>query len=110
MPYLKAKLLTANGKKTNQQFEQTNCNLIYSAAEIRFYSEKDLEEYIETYFNKIFPDLVLVKCQYTIKNQRCDLLCCTESSKQLVVIEFKNDKLVISKYLRGLLFDHLPLN
>lgn len=92
MPYLKAKHLTANDKKINQQFEQNTCKLIYSGAKIRFYSEKDLEEYIESYFNKIFPYLVLVKRQYTIKNQRCDLLCCTQSSKQLVVIELKNDE------------------
>lgn len=92
MPYLKAKHLTANGKKINQQFGQNNCKLIYSGAEIRFHSEKDLEEYIETYFNNIFSELVLVKRQYTIKNQRCDLLCCNKSNKQLVVIELKNDE------------------
>jgi len=89
VPYLKAKHLTANGKKINQQFGENNCKLIYSGAEIRFHSEKDLEEYIETYFNNIFSDLVLVKRQYTIKNQRCDLLCYSKSNKQLVVIRVK---------------------
>ncbi len=92
MPYLKAKHLTPSLKKLNQESDKANCKLISVGGEIRFQSESDLEDYIEAQFSEIFPDLLLVKRQYTVKMQRCDLLCCTKSDKQPVIIELKNEE------------------
>jgi hypothetical protein len=33
-----------------------------------------------------------VQRQYSIKNQRCDLLCCDKLTKQLLIIELKNEE------------------
>lgn len=60
----------------NKSLDTANRRLIYMGGKIRFHSEKDLEYYIEADFNKIFPELVLVKRQHNIKMQRCNLLCC----------------------------------
>jgi hypothetical protein len=92
MPYLRAKHLTLSLKKLNQKSDKANRKLIYVGGEIRFQSEIDLEDYLETHFSELFPDLLLVKRQYTIKMQRCDLLCCTKSDKQPVIIELKNEE------------------
>lgn len=102
MPYLKAKHLTAYGKRLNQESEQVSRTLLYNGREVRFQSEADLEYYIESQFNTIFSDLILVKRQYTIKNQRCDLLCCYKSNKQPVIIELKNegDRGIVAQLIR----------
>ncbi|PSM48381.1 hypothetical protein C7Y66_14685 [Chroococcidiopsis sp. CCALA 051] len=102
MPYLKAKHLTAYGKRLNQESVQDNRTLIYNGRDIRFQSEVDLEYYIESQFNTIFSDLILVKRQYTIKTQRCDLLCCSKSNKQPVIIELKNeeDRGIVAQLIR----------
>ncbi len=49
MPYLKAKHLSGRAKRLNEKLEAANRNLIYMGGEIRFQSEKDLEDYIEAY-------------------------------------------------------------
>ena len=102
MPYLKAKHLTAYGKRLNQESVQDNRTLINNGREIRFQSEADLEYYIESQFNTIFAELILVKRQYTIKTQRCDLLCCFKSNKQPVIIELKNeeDRGIVAQLIR----------
>lgn len=102
MPYLKAKHLTAYGKRLNQESERVNRTLLYDGREVRFQSEADLEYYIESHFNTIFSDLTLVKRQYTIKTQRCDLLCCSKSDKQPVIIELKNeeDRGIVAQLIR----------
>ena len=102
MPYLKAKHLSGQAKRLNEKLEAANRNLIYMGGEIRFQSEKALEDYIEAYFTELFPDLVLVKRQHTIKMQRCDLLCCTKLVKQPAVIELKNeeDRGIVSQLTR----------
>lgn len=102
MPYLKAKHLSAQLKKFNEQSKKANRKLIYVGGEIRFQSEIDLEHYVEAYFSELFPDLFLVKRQYTIKMQRCDLLCFTKLTKQPVIIELKNeeDRGIVSQLIR----------
>lgn len=102
MPYLKAKHLTPSLKRLNQESDKANRKLIYIGGEIRFQSEMDLEDYVEAHFSELFPDLLLVKRQYTIKMQRCDLLCSTKSTKQPVVIELKNeeDRGIVSQLIR----------
>lgn len=92
MSYIKAKHFPADVKKIHDKLEKANRKLIYTGGEIRFQSEKDLEGYIVEHFTEIFPDLVLVKRQLSIKMQRCDLLCCTKSVKQPVIIELKNEE------------------
>ncbi|PIG94165.1 endonuclease NucS domain-containing protein [Gloeocapsopsis sp. IPPAS B-1203] len=102
MPYLKAKKLTANLKRFDKESNKANRKLIYIGGEVRFQSEIDLENYIESIFQKIFSDLVLIRRQYTIKAQRCDLLCCNKLSKQPVIIELKNeeDRNIVSQLTR----------
>lgn len=77
MAYLKAKNLTAYSKKLNKKWDKNNHQLICFGNKVNFKSEKALEDYIETHFNQIFPDLNLIKRQHSLKMQRCDLLCCT---------------------------------
>ncbi|MBW4574769.1 MAG: hypothetical protein KME08_05735 [Aphanothece sp. CMT-3BRIN-NPC111] len=102
MPYLKAQHLTAQLRKFNEKSEKTNRKLIYFGGKIRFQSETDLENYIETNFNEIFPDFVLLKRQHSIKMQRCDLFGCAKSNKQPVIIELKNeeDRYIVSQLIR----------
>ncbi|MEH2447778.1 MAG: hypothetical protein V7K18_18955 [Nostoc sp.] len=102
MPYLKSKHLTTNSKRRNEESGKANRKLIYIGGEIRFQSEQDLENYIEAYFDTIFPDLVLIKRQHSFKMQRCDLLCSNKLDKQAVIIELKNeeDRGLISQLLR----------
>ena len=87
MPYLKSKHLTEAEKKQDEQVAKSTRNLVLINDKIKFQSEEDLENYIEENFNQIFPDLVLIKRQYTINTQRCDLLCSTKLVKQPVIIE-----------------------
>ncbi|MHC5743640.1 MAG: hypothetical protein ACYTXT_17285 [Nostoc sp.] len=102
MPYLKSKHLTTNLKNWNEDSDKANRKLIYIGGKIRFQSEQDLEDYIEAYFDTIFPDLVLIKRQHNLKTQRCDLLCCSRLDKQAIIIELKNeeDKGLVSQLLR----------
>lgn len=92
VPYLKAKHLSTQGKRFNEKSKNANRKLIYLGGEIRFQSEMDLEDYIDENFDEIFPSLVKIKRQYAIKMQRCDLLCCTKSERQPVIIEIKNEE------------------
>ncbi|MBW4565732.1 MAG: DUF91 domain-containing protein [Mojavia pulchra JT2-VF2] len=92
MPYLKAKNLTVSSKRLNDELEKVNPHLIYVGSKINFQSELHLEDYLEDNFQKIFPDLALVKRQHNIKMQRCDLLCFNKSDKQPVIIELKNEE------------------
>ncbi|MBD2205226.1 hypothetical protein H6G33_06265 [Calothrix sp. FACHB-1219] len=102
MPYLKAKHLTNNLKSFNKASDKDNRKLIYAGEKLRFQSEMDLEDYIEENFEKIFTDLILVKRQFGIKMQRCDLLCSHKISKQPVLIELKNeeDRGLVSQLIR----------
>ena len=92
MPYLKAKHLSTQGKRLNERVKTANRKLIYIGGEIRFQSEMDLEDYIDEKFEEIFPSLIKIKRQHTVKMQRCDLLCCTKSEKQPIIIELKNEE------------------
>ncbi len=92
MAYLKRENLTKNGKKWDDKVRKENRQLLYAGGEIRFQSEENLEYYIEDNFEKLFPDLYLVRRQYTINRQRCDLLCRSKLSKQPVIIELKNEE------------------
>ncbi|MDJ0517179.1 MAG: endonuclease NucS [Trichodesmium sp. MO_231.B1] len=92
MPYLKSKHLTKAEKKQDEKVAKSTRNLVLINDKIKFQSEEDLENYIEENFNQIFPDLVLIKRQYTINTQRCDLLCSTKLVKQPVIIELKNEE------------------
>lgn len=92
MPYLKAAHLSQSGKKWNELANETSHKLIYSGGEIRFASEMELENYIEENFQLIFPDLDLVKRQFSIKMQRTDLLCSTKLDQQPVIVELKNEE------------------
>lgn len=92
MPYLKAKHLSTQGKRLNERVKTANRKLIYIGGEIRFQSEMDLEDYIDEKFDEIFPSLIKIKRQHTVKMQRCDLLCCTKSEKQPIIIELKNEE------------------
>ncbi|MEH2233653.1 MAG: hypothetical protein V7K71_29110 [Nostoc sp.] len=102
MPYLKSKHLTTNLKNWNEDSDKANRKLIYIGGKIRFQSEQDLEDYIEAYFDTIFPELVLIKRQHSLKTQRCDLLCCSRLDKQAIIIELKNeeDRGLVSQLLR----------
>ncbi len=103
MPYLKPrKYISVGARKIKEQIEQVNRKLVYVGGEIRFQSEIDLEDYIEENFSNIFPDWILVKRQYSVKMQRCDLLCSTKSDKQPVIIELKNeeDRYIVSQLVR----------
>ncbi|WP_199335871.1 hypothetical protein [Nostoc sp. FACHB-110] len=102
MPYLKAKHLTNNSNTFNEISDKNNRKLIYAAEKLRFQSELDLEDYIEESFEQIFPELNLIKRQFCIKMQRCDLLCCHKISKQPVIIELKNeeDRGIVSQLIR----------
>lgn len=75
-----------------QSSNVSNPKLIEINGEVLFASEKDLEDYIESYFSELFPNFTLIERQYTINNQRCDLLCCTYSNRQPVIIELKNEE------------------
>jgi hypothetical protein len=92
VPYLKAKHLSTQGKRLNERVKTANRKLIYIGGEIRFQSEMDLEDYIDEKFEEIFPSLIKIKRQHTVKMQRCDLLCCTKSEKQPIIIELKNEE------------------
>ncbi|MDB9475435.1 hypothetical protein, partial [Dolichospermum circinale] len=92
MPYLKARHLSKSGKKWNELANENSHKLIYAGGEIRFASEIELENYIEENFTLIFPDLDLVKRQFSIKMQRTDLLCCTKLDQQPVIVELKNEE------------------
>ena len=92
MPYLKAKHLSTQGKRLNERVKTANRKLIYIGGEIRFQSEMDLEDYVDEKFDEIFPSLIKIKRQHTVKMQRCDLLCCTKSEKQPIIIELKNEE------------------
>ena len=92
MPYLKAKHLSTQGKRFNERVKTANRKLIYIGGEIRFQSEMDLEDYIDEKFDEIFPSLLKIKRQHTVQMQRCDLLCCTKSENQPVIIELKNEE------------------
>ncbi|MEG4492992.1 hypothetical protein [Microcoleus sp. D3_18_C4] len=92
MPYLKAKHLSTQGKRLNERVKTANRKLIYIGGEIRFQSEMDLEDYIDEKFDEIFPSLIKIKRQHTVKMQRCDLLCCTKSENQPIIIELKNEE------------------
>lgn len=92
MPYLKAKHLSEQGKRFNERVKNANRKLIYIGGEIRFQSEMDLEDYIDENFNEIFPSLIKIKRQHTVKMQRCDFLCCTKSENQPIIIELKNEE------------------
>ncbi|WP_094676548.1 hypothetical protein [Hydrocoleum sp. CS-953] len=92
MGYLKREDLTKNGKKWDDKVRKENRQLLYVGGEIRFKSEENLEDYIEDNFEKLFPDLCLVRRQSTINRQRCDLLCRSKLSKQPVIIELKNEE------------------
>ncbi|MEH2428732.1 MAG: hypothetical protein V7K26_14730 [Nostoc sp.] len=89
-------------KNWNEDSDKANRKLIYIGGKIRFQSEQDLEDYIEAYFDTIFPDLVLIKRQHSLKTQRCDLLCCSRLDKQAIIIELKNeeDRGLVSQLLR----------
>ncbi|WP_414512187.1 hypothetical protein [Nostoc sp. PCC 9305] len=102
MPYLKSKHLTTNLKNWNEDSDKANRKLIYIGGKIRFQSEQYLEDYIEAYFDTIFPELVLIKRQHSLKMQRCDLLCCSKLHKQAVIIELKNeeDRGLVSQLMR----------
>lgn len=103
MPYLKSrKYVSVQARKIKEQIKQASRKLVYVGGEVYFHSEVDLEDYIEQYFNTIFPDLILVKRQYSVEMQRCDLLCCTKSDKQPVIIELKNeeDRSIVSQLVR----------
>jgi hypothetical protein len=102
MPYLKAKHLRPEYKKIDKELSQNNRKLIYLGNKIKFHSEIDLEDYIESYFDQIFPGLILLKHQHSVQMQRCDLLCCTRSLKQAVIIELKNeeDRYIVSQLIR----------
>ncbi len=92
MPYLKAKHLSTQGKRLNERVKTANRKLIYIGGAIRFQSEMDLEDYIDEKFEEIFPSLIKIKRQHTVKMQRCDLLCCTKSENQPIIIELKNEE------------------
>ncbi|MDY7007356.1 MAG: endonuclease NucS [Cyanobacteriota bacterium] len=92
MPHFKREDLTTSGKKWNDKIRKESWKLLYVGGEIKFQSEENLEDYIEDNFEKLFPDLYLVRRQYTINRQRCDLLCRSKLSKQLVIIELKNEE------------------
>ncbi|WP_293128358.1 hypothetical protein [Microcoleus sp. bin38.metabat.b11b12b14.051] len=92
VPYLKAKHLSTQGKRFNERVKTANRKLIYIGGEIRFQSEMDLEDYIDEKFDEIFPSLLKIKRQHTVQMQRCDLLCCTKSENQPVIIELKNEE------------------
>ncbi len=47
MPYLKAKHLSPQLKRFNQESNKANRKLIYIGGEVRFQSEMDLEHYVE---------------------------------------------------------------
>lgn len=91
MAYLKAKNLTAYSRKLNKNWEKNNHKLICLGKKVYFKSEKTLEDYVEADFNQIFPNLNLIKRQHRLKMQRCDLLCCTKTENQPVIIELKNE-------------------
>jgi len=102
MPYLKAKHLRPGYKKIDKELSKNNRKLIYLSNKLKFHSELDLEDYIESYFNQIFPELILLKRQHNVQMQRCDLLCCTRSLNQPVIIELKNeeDRYIVSQLIR----------
>lgn len=76
--------------------------LVYVGGKVRFNSEKYLEDYIEHSFETIFPQLTLLRRQYTVDNQRCDLLCVSKSTMQGVIIELKNeeDRYIVTQLTR----------
>jgi hypothetical protein len=76
--------------------------LIFNGRDIRFESEKDLESYLDDQFEDIFPGLILLARQYTISNQRCDLLCYKRTNSQGVIVEIKNqiDRYVVPQLVR----------
>jgi hypothetical protein len=79
-----------------------NIPLSFDGKNVRFSSEKDLEDYVEQNFHLIFPDLTLLARQYTILERRCDLICCKKANSQGIVIELKNqeDRYVVTQLTR----------
>jgi hypothetical protein len=76
--------------------------LVFNGRNLRFESEKDLESYLDDQFEYIFPGLALLARQYTMSNQRCDLLCYKRINKQGVIVEIKNqiDRYVVPQLVR----------
>lgn len=91
MPYFRT-------RKSNK----TGIKLVYLGDKICFQSEINLEDYMTKNFNTIFPDLILLKRQHSVKMQRCDLLCCDKNTQQPVIIELKNeeDRYIVSQLIR----------
>lgn len=103
MSYLRSRKYTSvANKKIKEEIKQASRKLVYIGNKIRFQSESDLEDYIEDNFNHIFPEWVIIKRQYTVQLQRCDLLCSTKLERQAVIIELKNeeDRYVVSQLVR----------
>ncbi len=89
-------------QKIIEKSKYANRKLIFNGRDVRFESEKDLESYLENRFEDIFPDLNMLARQYTMSNQRCDLLCSKRINKQGVIIEIKNqvDRYIVSQLIR----------
>jgi hypothetical protein len=102
MPYLKSRHLRKQSLSFHKQVKHNSRRLIYSGGKIRFSSESDLEDYIQENFEQIFPDLILIKRQYSIGMQRCDLFCIQKGNNQAVIIELKNeeDRGIVSQLIR----------
>ncbi len=82
--------------------KRANRKLIFNGQDVRFESEQDLESYLDDRFTDVFPELNLLARQYTISNQRCDLICSKKLNKQGVIIELKNqlDRYIVPQLIR----------
>jgi len=88
--------------------------IVYTADDLRFQSEEDLEIYIENHFDELFPELDLIQRQFRLKTQRYDLLCRNKHNHQAVLLELKNDEdrdivWQLVRY-RKLIFDQQPFS
>jgi hypothetical protein len=83
--------------------------IAYTANNLRFQSEEDLEIYIENHFDELFPDLELLQRQFRLHTQRYDLLCRHKQTYQAVLLELKNedDRSIIWQLVR---YRHLILS
>ncbi|MCY7332760.1 MAG: hypothetical protein LH649_08905 [Pseudanabaena sp. CAN_BIN31] len=88
--------------------------IVYTANDLRFQSEEDLEIYIENHFDELFPELDLIQRQFRLKTQRYDLLCRNKHNHQAVLLELKNeeDRSIIWQLVRyrKLIVDQKPFH
>lgn len=68
----------------------SNADLRKTGTGWEFVSEEAVEDFVEAHLESLLG-LTLIKRQFTVNEQRCDIIAVDEN-KQLVVVELKNSE------------------